>query len=197
MQTEEITLSETRERRLRADARQNYDRLVAVAAEAFARDGAQTTLKAVAEQAGVGIGTLYRHFPTRESLVDAVYRAETQRLCDAAPELLAELAPVDALREWALRFLDYMATKGGMADVLHTILRGDERLRMDTRVRLNEALGLLVHAGQRAGQLRADLDVADVSMALAGFALILDRRPDAREVGARLYELILGGLVEH
>jgi AcrR family transcriptional regulator len=188
-------LAETQERHVRADARQNYDRLVSVAADAFARDDAPPTLKAIAKKAGVGIGTLYRHFPTREALVDAVYRTETQRLCDAASELLDQFAPVDALREWALRFLDYMATKGGMADVLHTVLTADEGLRLDTRVRLNESLRLLVEAGQRSGQLRDDLDVADVSLALGGFALILDRQPDAREIGARLYDLLLSGLV--
>jgi AcrR family transcriptional regulator len=167
---------------------------VAVAAESFARDGAQATLKAIAAAAGVGIGTLYRHFPTREALVDAVYRAETQRLCAAAPDLLGQLPPVAALREWALRFLDYMATKDGMADVLHTILTADEDLRLDTRARLHEALGLLVAAGQRSGDLRPDLDIADVLLALGGFALLLDRQPGARDTGQRLFDLLLTGL---
>lgn len=182
---------------MRADARQNYDQLLAAAASAFARDGAKATLKAIAKEAGVGIGTLYRHFPTREALVNAVYRTETQRLCDAAPELLRELPPVDALRAWAMRFLDFMATKDGMADVLHAILTADEGLRLDTRVRLNEALQLLIEAGQRAGQLRADLDHDDVSLALGGFALIIDRQPSAQDIGQRLFDLLLGGLARH
>ncbi|WP_432824271.1 TetR/AcrR family transcriptional regulator [Dactylosporangium sp. CA-092794] len=179
---------------MRADARENYDRLVSVAAGAFARDGGDATLKAIAREAGVGIGTLYRHFPTRESLVDAVYRAETQRLCDAATDLLGERAPLDALREWALRFLDYMATKEGMAEVLHTVLSGDEGLRLETRARITEALRLLIAAGQGAGRLRAGLDAGDVSLALGGFALILRGRPDAREAGGRLFDLLARGL---
>jgi AcrR family transcriptional regulator len=179
---------------MRADAQQNYDRLLATAAEAFARDGAQVTLKAIAKEAGVGIGTLYRHFPTREVLVDAVYRRETQDLCEAAPQLLQELSPVDALRAWTSRFLDYMATKGGMADVLNAILTADEHLRMDTRVRLNEALALLIDAGKRDGELRADLDTGEVSLALGGFALILARQPNPQDPGRRLFDLLLGGL---
>jgi AcrR family transcriptional regulator len=191
-------VSSTDERRLRADAQQNHDRIVAVAAGAFMRDGAHATLKAIASEAGVGIGTLYRHFPTREALVDAVYRAETRRLCDAAPDLLlAEPSPVDALRAWTGRFLDYLATKDGMADVLHTILTADEDLRLDTRVRINAALGLLIDAGRAAGQLRADLDPADVSLALAGFALVLDHQPDAPRLGQRLLDLLLTGLTAH
>jgi AcrR family transcriptional regulator len=167
---------------------------VSVAAEVFAREGTGATLKTVAAEAGVGIGTLYRHFPTRESLVDAVYRVETQRLCDAAPHLLEQMPPVDALREWCLRFLDYMATKHGMADVLHTVLNANEGLRLDTRGRLYRALRLLLAAGQSDGRLRPDLDPADVSLALGGLALILDGREDAREAGSRLFALLLQGL---
>lgn len=187
-------LSGSPERRLRADAQENYDRLVAVAAATFARDGAQASLKAIAVEAGLGIGTLYRHFPTRESLVDAVYRIETQRLCDAAQDLVSELPPVDALRAWALRFLDYMATKEGMADVLHTVLTADEGLRLDTRARIYDALTLLVEAGQRSGELRADLDIPDVVLALGGLAVILDRQPGAQDAGRRLFDLLLNGL---
>jgi AcrR family transcriptional regulator len=179
---------------LRADARQNYDRLVATAAVAFARDGQEATLKAVAAEAGVGIGTLYRHFPTREALVEAVYRAETQRLCDAAPELLGQLPPVAALRAWTSRFLAFMATKEGMADVLHVVLTADEGLRMDTRARLTEALAQLLDAGKRIGDLRPDLDPGDVFLALGGFALVLDKQPDAPGLADRLLALLLGGL---
>lgn len=182
------------ERRLRADARQNYDRLVETAARAFARNGAEATLKAIAAETGVGIGTLYRHFPTREDLVEAVYRAETERLCDAAPELLRQQPPVAALRAWSLQFLDYMATKGGMSDVLQAVLTADEGLRAQTRARLNEALALLIDAGKRDGGLRTDLDTWDVAMALSGFALLLHQQADPEELGLRLFNLLLAGL---
>jgi AcrR family transcriptional regulator len=181
-------------RRPRADARQNYDRLVETAARAFARDGAQATLKAVAAEAGVGIGTLYRHFPTREALVEAVYRAETQRLADAAGELLRELPPVAALRAWTARFVDFMAAKEGMADLLHAVLSGDEGLRTDTRGTLTEAVALLLRAGQASGDLRAGLDAGDVFLALGGFALAVGRQPGADALAGRLLDLVLHGL---
>src|SRR3954453_4445423 len=104
------------ERPLRADAQSNHDRLLEVAAEAFAADGVQTSLKAIAQRAGVGIGTLYRRFPTRETLVEAVYRNEVAALCDAASELLGQAAPLEALRAWTERFVDFMDAKHGMAD---------------------------------------------------------------------------------
>ena len=189
-----VALDATGERRLRADARQNYDRIMRTAALAFARDGERATLKAIAAEAGVGIGTLYRHFPAREDLVEAVYRAETGRLCDAAPELLRDLPPVDALRAWTGRFLGYMAAKDGMADVLHVVLTADEGLRIDTRARLTAALALLLRAGQASGDLRADLDPGDVFLALGGFALVLERQPGAQDLAARLLGLLLDGL---
>jgi AcrR family transcriptional regulator len=170
---------------------------VEVAAQAFNRDGAQATLKEIAKQAGVGIGTLYRHFPTRQELVEAVYRSETERLCDSAPELLRELSPIEALRTWTSQFLEYMATKGGMADVLHGILTADEGLRTDTRIRLNEALALLIDAGKRSGELREDLEIGEVSLALGGFALILDQKRNAQELGQRLIALLLDGLARN
>jgi len=186
--------SGNRQRRPRADGLQNRERLIAVAAAIFSRDGAQVSLKSIAHQAGVGIGTLYRHFPTREALVDAVYRAETDRLCAAAPQLLARMGPVDALREWGLQFLDYLNTKEGMAEVLHSILIDHEDLKLQTRARIAAATRQLLRAGQEAGELRADLDPADVSLALAGFALILERRSDARDKANRLLDLLLQGI---
>jgi AcrR family transcriptional regulator len=181
-------------RRPRADARQNYDRLVETAARAFARDGAQVTLKAVAAEAGVGIGTLYRHFPTREALVEAVYRAETQRLADAAGELLRELPPLAALRAWTARFVDFMAAKEGMAELLHAVLSGDEGLRTDTRAVLTEAVARLLRAGQASGELRDGLDPADVFFALGGFALALGHQPGADALAGRLLDLLIHGL---
>lgn len=189
-------LSTSKEHQLRADARRNRDRLLEVAADAFARDAATATLKAIAKEAGVGIGTLYRHFPTREALVEAVYRSETQRLCNAAPDLLEQLSPVEALRAWTSQFLDYMATKSGMADVLQSVLTADDGLRTDTRTRLNDALELFLTAGVRTGELRADLDVRDVSLALGGFALALGLQNDAREPARRLFDLLLIGLAQ-
>ncbi len=147
----------------------------------------------------MGIGTLYRHFPTREALVEAVYRAETRRLGDAAPELLRGQPPVAALRAWTARFLDFMATKDGMAEVLHAVLTADEGLRTDTRASLIRAVALLLDAGKASGDLRPDLDPGDVFLALGGFALVLGKQPlgkqpDAPGLADRLLGLLLEGL---
>src|SRR5579863_7175013 len=109
-------------RPLRADARRNRDRLLGVAVRAFSQSGPDVTLDAIAKNAGVGIGTLYRHFPTREALIEAAYRNELVRLCDATDDLLASSRPEVALREWMGRFLAYMTTKRGMADALRAVI---------------------------------------------------------------------------
>src|SRR5579863_8057679 len=109
-------------RPLRADARRNRDRLLGVAVRAFSQSGPDVTLDAIAKEAGVGIGTLYRHFPTREALVEAAYRNELDRLCDPVPQLLESMPPEQALRLWMDRFVDYMTAKHGMADALRWLV---------------------------------------------------------------------------
>ena len=180
-------------RPLRADAQLNHDRLLEAAARAFARDGADASLKAIAQDAGVGIGTLYRRFPTREQLVEATYRSETARLAAAAPELLETAAPTEALRIWMHRFVDYLATKHGMADALPAVLAADGDLRMQTRDLLTQAVASLMDAGASAGTLRADVDPFDVLLALGGVALI-SGDADQRDQAARLLDLLLAGL---
>ena len=177
---------------MRADAQQNQERLLAVAADAFAREGTGASLKAIAKQAGVGIGTLYRRFPTRENLVEAVYRNEVGLLCAAAPQLLTEHAPVDALRAWAARFVDLMATKHGMGDALRAVLVSEDD-RMRTRHLLRDALAVLLDAGLAQGAVRAGLDPYEVLMALGGLTLIAEGE-DQRELAPRLVELLISGI---
>src|SRR5258705_7895484 len=110
------------DRPMRADAQRNRIRLLEAAVRAFSQDGPDVTLEAVAKDAGVGIGTLYRHFPTREALVEAAYRNELARLCDAVADLLQTMPPDEALRTWMDRFVDYMTTKRGMADALRAVI---------------------------------------------------------------------------
>lgn len=182
-------------RPLRADARQNHERVLEVAAEAFAREGTGASLKAIAQEAGVGIGTLYRRFPTRETLVEAVYRNEVARLCAAAPELLAAgLSPLRALRAWMERFVDFMAAKQAMADVLRVVLSGeDEDERMRTRGLLRDALAVLLDAGADAGTIRPGIDPYDLLMGLGGVTLIAPG-PEQRALALRLLGLILDGV---
>jgi AcrR family transcriptional regulator len=120
-------------RPIRADARANEDKLLAAAALAFARDGTAATLKQIAKDAGVGIATLYRRFPTREQLVDATYRYATARLSAQTSDLLGELPADRALRAWMSQVLDYLAAKHGMADTLKTLPQNDEQLSSQTR----------------------------------------------------------------
>ena len=181
-------------RSLRADAQANYDRLLKVAARAFSREGADASLKAIAAEAGVGIGTLYRRFPTRDDLIEATYRNETTRLSESALQMLADRAPVEALREWMEQFVDYMLTKQGMADALPAILASREGLRLHSRKALGEAVATLLAAGTAAGQLRKDVSAGDVLMALGGITLISGHEHQ-RELASRLISLLVDGLV--
>src|SRR6059058_2320215 len=130
-------------RTLRADAQRNRDRLLEVAAHAFA-SGGDATLEAIAREAGVGIGTLYRHFPTREALVEAAYRNELTRLCEAAGELLAAEPPDLATRAWMDRFIDYMATKRGMAEALRAVIASGGNPYATSRDQMVTALAQLL-----------------------------------------------------
>jgi AcrR family transcriptional regulator len=179
-------------RPLRADAQSNHDRLLEVAAEAFAADGVQTSLKAIAQRAGVGIGTLYRRFPTRETLVEAVYRNEVARLCGSVPTLLETLPPVEALRAWMEKFVDFMAAKQGMSQVLRSVLLSGED-RMQTRGLLRDALAGLLGAGVQAGMIRPGVDPYDVLMGLGGIALIAGEE-SRRDLASRLIVLALDGV---
>jgi AcrR family transcriptional regulator len=177
-------------RPLRADARRNRDRLLAVAVRAFSQDGPDVPLDAIAREAGVGIGTLYRHFPTREALVEAAYRTELDRLCDAAPALLAELPPEQALRAWMDRFVDYMTTKRGMADALKALIASGGNPYAHSRDRMLAAVESLLAAGATAGTLRDDVTAADVLAGLSGVTLAAHQRDQA----GRLLDLLLDAL---
>jgi AcrR family transcriptional regulator len=178
-------------RPLRADARRNRDRLLEVAVRALSTPaGADVPLDAIAREAGVGIGTLYRHFPTREALVEAAYRTELDKLCDAAPELLGALPPERALRAWMDRFVDYMAAKRGMAAALRAVIASGGDPYAHSRDRMVAAVGQLLAAGAAAGTVRADADPGDVLLALSGVTLATDDRPQA----ARLLDLLQAGL---
>lgn len=175
-------------RKLRADAQRNEDRLLVAAAEAFGRDGANASVKDIAKEAGVGVGTLYRRFPSKELLIEATYRNEVQRLCDAAPELAAQLPAVEALRTWMERFIDFMAAKDGMADVLRMVLT-DEGERLETRAMLAQAIESLLTA-----DMRPEAHAGDVLMALGGISLIAASE-GRRDLAARLIDLLLHGVL--
>ncbi|MGP2441805.1 TetR/AcrR family transcriptional regulator [Streptomyces sp. JW3] len=180
------------DRPVRADARANEDKLLTAAAAAFARDGADATLKQIAKDAGVGIGTLYRRFPTREQLVDATYRYETARLAARTTDLLAEQPADRALRTWMSEVLDYLAAKHGMADTLRTLLRDDAGLGSRTREQMAGAVEEFRAAGVAQGVLRDDVPATDLLMALAGVTLAAGA-PHQRAQAERLLDLLMDG----
>ncbi|MEY9906059.1 AcrR family transcriptional regulator [Catenulispora sp. MAP12-49] len=177
----------------RADAQRNRQRLIEVAQRAFTAGDGKVSLEAVAKEADVGIGTLYRHFPTREALVEAVYLAERGRLCEAADELLAELPPERALRAWMDRFADYIATKREMADALRALIADGTVTRSQAREELSRAVRRLLDAGAAAGTLRADVAAEDVVVALVGVFSVCTP-PEQREQAGRLMDLLMDGL---
>lgn len=178
---------------LRADAQRNRDRLVEVAAQAFAADGVDASLEEIAKRAGVGIGTLYRHFPTREHLVEVVYRREVEGLCHAAEELAREHAADVALELWMQRFVDYIATKRGLATSLRLLLTTNSTLFSDTSGRVSGAMRSLIEAAAASGKIRADVDASDVMHALGGI-YSAPNTPDWRERSGRLVKLLMDGL---
>jgi AcrR family transcriptional regulator len=179
--------------RQRADARRNRDRLLHAAVRAFSAGGPDDTLEAIAKDAGVGIGTLYRHFPTRDALVEAAYRNELARLCDAAAELLQTLPADRALRVWMDRFVDYMTTKRGMADALRAVIASGGNPYAQSRDRLVATLTDLLHAGAAAGTVRTDVAAGDVLAGLSGVSLAAGE-PAQRDQARRLLDLLMDGL---
>jgi AcrR family transcriptional regulator len=150
----------------RSDARRNREKLLAAAGELFATAGTDVSLDAVAKRAGVGIGTLYRNFPTREALVEAAYRAEVTQLCETADALLASSPPDVALERWMERFVGYTAAKKGMKGALQSVVAGGSDVFGETRVQIIAAVGRLLEAGVAAGTLRADVTADDVWRAM-------------------------------
>ena len=179
-------------RPLRADAQRNRDRLLQAAVRAFAQEGPDGR-DAIAKDAGVGIGTLYRHFPTREALVEAAYRNELARLCDAVADLLAAMPPDEAMRAWMDRFVGYMTTKRGMADALRVVIASGGNPFAQSRDRLTGAITVLLGAAAAAGTVRPDIEPGDVLASLSGVSLAAGE-PAQREQAGRLLDLLMDGL---
>jgi AcrR family transcriptional regulator len=157
----------TIEKAMRADARVNREKLLRAAGERFAMEGSDVALETIARTADVGIGTLYRHFPTRESLIEAVYRNEVDQLCSSPAALLSELPADEALAEWMERFVAYATTKRGLLGALKSLAASQSDLFATTRERLLAAIGELLEAGIAAGRIRPDVDAEDVYTAMS------------------------------
>lgn len=180
-------------RPLRADARRNREKILSTAVRVFAAQGLDAHLEHIAKEAGVGTGTLYRNFPTRELLIEAAYRNELSGLCDAAPELLATMPPRAALRAWMGRFIDYATAKLGMADALRAVVDAGVNPYAHSRELMMTALTSLLDAAVAAGTIRSDIDAPDTFAALTGIALA-SGKPEQRDQAERLLNLLLDGL---
>ncbi|WP_024800452.1 TetR/AcrR family transcriptional regulator [Nocardia sp. BMG51109] len=181
----------------RADAQRNREKLVVAARGMFADRGGKVALEAIARAAGVGIGTLYRHFPTREALVEAVYRAEVSGVCASAPKLLAGAPAEDALRAWMDRFADYVAAKDEMADALRSVVGSGSTPTTpapvtQARAELADAVRTLLEAGAAEGTVRADVRAEDVVASLVG--IFVATGPDRRDQAGRMMDLLMDGL---
>ena len=180
-------------RPLRVDARRNRDKLLAAATEAFAEEGEDVPLETVAARAGVGIGTLYRHFPSREALTAAAYRHEVDELCATAGELVGSQPADEALRAWAERFADYIAAKRALGNALRAAASSDSPLFAETRGQILGALRLLLEAGANDGTLRSDVDPRDVMRVMNGIWYLPDG-PEWRDSVGKMLVLVIDGL---
>jgi AcrR family transcriptional regulator len=178
---------------LRADAQRNREKLLATAVDVFAQEGTDVSLERIAKQAGVGIGTLYRHFPTREALIVAAYRNEVAVLCEAADELLASHPAGEALELWMDQFVSYAVAKRGMKGALHSMTASGSDLFTETRAGITAAIAKLVEAAAAAGAIRADVDPEDVLLATGAIWTNLDA-PDWEDRARRLLALLMDGL---
>ncbi|MFD7708551.1 TetR/AcrR family transcriptional regulator [Streptomyces sp. NPDC059785] len=177
----------------RADARRNREKLVTAARAAFSAADDTVPLEAVAREAGVGIGTLYRHFPTREALVEAVYGAELDDVTGSAAALLAEAPPQVALRAWMDRYAAFVATKRGMIDTLRAGWASGTMATPTTRERITAAIATLLAEGARTGTLRADVTPEEVTALLLGVFLSTAASGTPEQTG-RLLDLVVDAL---
>jgi AcrR family transcriptional regulator len=174
----------------RADALRNYENLITAARDAFAEGGASTSLEEIARRAGVGIGTLYRHFPTRQELLEAVYVGELEAICRSADEH-AGREPWDALVGWLHAFVDYLATKRALATELLNYMDPDADVFRSCRTELYTAGAALLERAQASGAVRSDTDIGEVIQMVGGIAKIPNAEPEQVD---RILEMALDGL---
>jgi AcrR family transcriptional regulator len=184
--------SQPAQRKPRMDAQRNRERILEVAKDAFARSGAGASLDDIAKQAGVGAGTLYRHFPTRDALLEAVYRTEVEKLAAAERKLAQDLSPIEALRAWMLLFVDYIATKQIIAPALNTLVGGPSKVYEASGAQITGAIRALVEPAIESGDIRRDLDPLDLLRALIGVSNVACG-PDWQQSARRLVDILITG----
>jgi AcrR family transcriptional regulator len=179
-------------RKPRTDAQRNRERILEVAKEAFTRFGADASLDDMAKQAGVGAGTLYRHFPTRDALIEAVYRGEVEKLAAAEGKFSETMLPVEALRAWMLLFVDHIAAKQIIAPALNSVVGGPSKLFEGSRSLIQGAIDALVMRAIKSGDIRSDLDPFDLLRALIGVSHVASG-PGWQQSARRLVDILITG----
>jgi AcrR family transcriptional regulator len=182
----------TTARKPRIDALRNRERILEVAKAAFTRQGANASLDDIAKQAGVGAGTLYRHFPTRDELIEGVYRNEVRKLATAAARFAETMSPLEALRAWMLLLVDYIAAKHIIAPALNSVVGGPSRLYEGSRTMIQGAIDELVRRAKKSGDLRRDLDAFDLLRALIGVSHV-GSGADWQQSARRLVDILIAG----
>ena len=185
-------LLKTRPRKPRADAQRNRTRILEIAKRAFTRSGADVSLDDLARQARIGAGTLYRHFSTRDALIEAVYRTEVEKLAAAEREFAESMPPVEALRAWMLLFVDYIATKQLIAPALNNLVGGPSKLFESSGNHIKGAIDSLVKRAIKNGDIRPDLDPFDLLRALIGVSNVASG-PDWVQSARRLVDILILG----
>ena len=182
----------TASRKPRSDARLNRERLLEVAKEAFTRSGPNVSLDDIARDAGVGAGTLYRNFPNRDALIEAVYRTEVEKLAAAERRFAAAMSPIEALRAWMLLFVDYIAAKQIIAPALNSYVGGPSKLYEGSRTQIQGAIDALVKRAIKNGDIRRDLEPFDLLRALIGVSHVASG-PDWQPSARRLVDILITG----
>jgi AcrR family transcriptional regulator len=179
-------------RKPRTDAQQNRERILEVAKKEFTRSGPNASLDDIAREAGVGAGTLYRHFPTRDALIEAVYRTEVEKLAAAEKKFSETMRPIEALRAWMLLFVDYIAAKQIIAPALNSLVGGPTKLYEGSRGQIQGAIDALVKRAITSGDLRRDLEPFDLLRALIGVSYVASS-PDWQQSAKRLVDILITG----
>ena len=179
-------------RKPRADAQRNRERILEVAKQAFTRSGANASLDDIAKEAGVGPGTLYRHFPARDELLEAVYRTEVEKLAAAGRTFAETWPPIEALRAWMLLFVDYIATKKIIAPALNASVGGPAKVIEASYAPIDEAMRALVRRAVESRELRKDVDPVDLLRALVGVAY-LESGHEWQQSARRLVDILVNG----
>jgi AcrR family transcriptional regulator len=180
------------QRKPRTDAQRNRGLILEAAKDAFTHFGADASLDDIARQSGVGAGTLYRHFPTRDDLIEAVYRSEVEKLAAAEGKFAEKMPPLEALRGWMLLFVDHIAAKQIIAPALNSLVGGPARLYEGSRSQIHGAIDALVKRAIKSGEIRSDLESFDLLRALIGVAHVASG-PGWQQSARRLVDILISG----